>query len=134
MSDTKIYDQLVAEFEEAGKYHGLGFVPPETVALSAYDDTTLIPVVKDSDEPQEDVEEPTEGDVQEETEEVAEEAAPTSILDRIQLLHDSKAENEPEKPEEAEVEHIFPIKRVNFGEVAERVALTTFNFFNKAAA
>jgi hypothetical protein len=51
MSLTKIYDQLVNEFKEAGMYYGGAMELPEKVALSAYDDTTVFQAVQVSDEP-----------------------------------------------------------------------------------
>jgi hypothetical protein len=115
MVDTPIYDKLVAEFVEADRYHGLGFVPPETVALSTYDDTTTIPAVTDQEDPTEAAEEPSEAveekDEVDEPPSVLDEAPKTSmalakLLERIRFIQTQQPENPV-----SEDNHVFPIKR-----------------------
>lgn len=133
MSDTKIYDKLVEEFEAAGKYHGLGFVPPEMVTLSAYDDTTTIPAVKDdivvpwlAEEPSEGTEETS--DETKESEEETVEQTPTveasktwdvkGLLEKLSVVHGDIPETELVSPDN----HVFPIRRYD----------GTFNFFDSS--
>jgi hypothetical protein len=114
MVNTPIYDQLVAEFVEADKYHGLGFTPPETVALSAYDDTTVMQAVTDEGEPVEASEEPTEDVEKDEADEppsILDEAPKTAmalatLFDKIRFLQATAPENPV-----SEDNHVFPIRR-----------------------
>jgi hypothetical protein len=119
MVNTPIYDQLAAEFVEADRYHGLGFTPPETVALSAYDDTTTIPAVTDQEDPtevtegpSEDVEETVEKEEVDEPPSVLDEAPKTSmalakLLERIRIIQTQQ----PSENLVSEDNHVFPIKR-----------------------
>jgi hypothetical protein len=119
-----IYDTLVAEFAEEGKYYGGAMELPRRVALSAYDDTAVMQAVKDTNKPVEPL------------------LRPTSVLtlaERIAEVHKQEPINVPEETsqtvvirasgndmvdEEPEVQHVFPIKR-------NHSRARTFSFFAK---